>query len=542
MKSSDLPFDPLIHEDLVTGKRKAIGWGISGDIYYRLLQAPYVFESLIDGSQGPLLGQYLADIPVVAPEHLLTYKPDQVVIVIFADIHRFGDEICRQIAQFGNYVIQLPYLAVRDEQYLPTIITPSLSEQLQVLMHTLRQNRTCSNNALRISLWIHALVKGGAERQMVLLALGLRQLGWQVQFICSRQHHIEGNHWVRMLEAAGVIFFCLPTFREMWSLLACKSPQRDLARQLAPYFESVMVHDIVTTVDALNDFSPGTIVSYLDDGNVSASMAGLIVGTKYILAAGRNVTPTAFPDLTLYDMNSLSRYYQTLMALPGCHLFNNSTSGAASYADWLGVLPATIPVVTNAVLPDDPLSKRNVREELGLSADTPILLGCMRLSPEKNPQAFVRVACSVIKNYPEAHAVLLGTGKLEAELRQLISDIGMKQNIHMIGVQEDVFSWLSQANLLVSTSRWEGMSNVILEAQAVGCPVVATDVGGTRETLCHALYPYMVSFGDWDLMVEHALSLLKETPVVLSDELREEMRKNYSPETLASKTLLLMRE
>ncbi|WP_152424759.1 hypothetical protein, partial [Aeromonas diversa] len=52
-----IAFVPEWHQQLLSGQRKAIGWGISGDIHYCLLQAPYPLAGLIDGMRGPLVGK-----------------------------------------------------------------------------------------------------------------------------------------------------------------------------------------------------------------------------------------------------------------------------------------------------------------------------------------------------------------------------------------------------------------------------------------------------------------------------------------------------
>ena len=533
-----IAFVPQWHQELLKGQRKAIGWGISGDIHYCLLQAPYPFVGLIDGMRGSLIGKQFADLPVYAPEVLSQYDPDEIVIIIFSDFRTFGVEICAQIASFGEFCVQTPYVAARDDRLLPT--NPVWPQQLAHIMRQCRSKSLVQLSQQKITLWIHALVKAGAERQIVLLALGLTQLGWLVQLICSSSTNSEHNIWVSQLQQAGVELVFLPTPRDIWPQLTQPGELRDLAIKLSPYFESGLLHNIITSHTVIKAFRPQILVCYLDDGNVCASMAALLCGVERILAAGRNVAPSFLPGINDYDLSRLAEYYYQFMALPGCVLFNNSEAGAESYARWLGVNPDAIPVVKNAVMaPVKQESAPDIRERLGLPSSARVLLGAMRFSPEKSPEAFVRVTSDVIRQCPDVYAVLLGKGALEPALRQQVAELGMVDRILLPGVQDDIFNWLQQADLLLSTSCFEGMSNIILEAQSVGCPVVATDIPGNRETVLTEFSCSLIPYGEWDLMVENIFSLLTEKSEKLSVSLVEKMNAHYSPRILAEKTLML---
>ena len=540
LSETRIAFEPQWHQELLSGQRKAIGWGISGDIHYCLMQTPYPLVGLIDGMRGPLVGQQFAGLPVYGPEVLSQYHPDEIVIIIFSDYRLFGAQIRDQIALFGDFCVQTPYLAARDDRLWQP--NPHWPQQLAELMRQWRSQPLAHQSQSRITLWIHALVKGGAERQIVLLALGLRQLGWQVQLICSRTTNSEDNIWVSQVQQAGVELIFLPSLRDSWPQLTEPGSLRELAMQLAPYFESALLHNIVTTQALVRSFRPQVMVCYLDDGNVCTAIAALLCGVEHILLAGRNVAPPWLPGITCYDQERLVAFYQQFMALPGCVLFNNSEAGAESYARWLAVPPTVIPVVKNAVMaPRIPAFAVNIRQQLGLPAYARVILGAMRFSPEKSPEAFVQVAAEVISRAPDVYAVLLGKGDLESVLRQQVAELDMQQRILLPGVQDDIFRWLQQANVLLSTSCYEGMSNIILEAQSVGCPVVATDIPGNRETLLPILADEgcLIPHGQWSHMSARVLAMLQQPPLGLAECLQQEMQRHYSPQRLAEQTLTL---
>jgi glycosyltransferase involved in cell wall biosynthesis len=85
----------------------------------------------------------------------------------------------------------------------------------------------------------------------------------------------------------------------------------------------------------------------------------------------------------------------------------------------------------------------------------------------------------------DAYVVILGGGREEARLRAQIMRNGLSGRIILTGFKSDVLRWLAAADLLVNPSVTEGLPNVVLEAMAVGVPVVATDVGGVSDVVSH---------------------------------------------------------
>jgi glycosyltransferase involved in cell wall biosynthesis len=79
---------------------------------------------------------------------------------------------------------------------------------------------------------------------------------------------------------------------------------------------------------------------------------------------------------------------------------------------------------------------------------------------------------------------ILGEGPMEAELQQQCRELHLEELVAFTGFQHDLYPWLSHADLFVSSSVYEGLPNVLLEALACGCPVLAADCpGGTREIM-----------------------------------------------------------
>ena len=129
----------------------------------------------------------------------------------------------------------------------------------------------------------------------------------------------------------------------------------------------------------------------------------------------------------------------------------------------------------------------------GISATHRLIGFVGRLSPEKAPDVFVRMASLLYGLLPDAHFVLVGEGPLMSELRALVSGLRLGDRIHFAGLQSDMPAVYHSLELLVSTSTTEGLPFALMEGMAAGLASVATQVGGV---------PELVEMGTTGLLVE----------------------------------------
>jgi len=114
--------------------------------------------------------------------------------------------------------------------------------------------------------------------------------------------------------------------------------------------------------------------------------------------------------------------------------------------------------------------------------------------------------------------ILFGDGPLRARLEDMIRGFKLSEHVVLAGFRADLDAVLPHLDVFVHPSYREGMPNVVLEACAASVPVVATDVGGTREIIRHGWNGYLVGPGRKDELLAHILTLARST------ELRERMR------------------
>src|ERR1700687_5312431 len=133
-----------------------------------------------------------------------------------------------------------------------------------------------------------------------------------------------------------------------------------------------------------------------------------------------------------------------------------------------------------------------------------------RLVEQKNHEMFLRAAAALSRDVSEVGFLIIGDGPLRAALEEQARGLGIAERVTFAGERHDVDEMLRQSSLFWLTSRWEGMPNVVLEAMASGLPVIATDVGGTRELLRSATDGFIVPEGDMAAFVRHSRDLLRD--------------------------------
>lgn len=106
--------------------------------------------------------------------------------------------------------------------------------------------------------------------------------------------------------------------------------------------------------------------------------------------------------------------------------------------------------------------------------DAPVLISAGRLERAKNFDLLIRAFAAVREKSP-ACLIILGQGKLKAELKRLAVRLGVGDYIDFVGFQTNPFAWMSRSDIFILSSSWEGFGNVIVESMACGTPVISTD-------------------------------------------------------------------
>lgn len=159
------------------------------------------------------------------------------------------------------------------------------------------------------------------------------------------------------------------------------------------------------------------------------------------------------------------------------------------------------------------------------------LLAIGRLVAQKDHETLVNSMALLLQKRRDARLLVLGEGPLRPYLEQLVQSTGLEDRVRFAGYRPNPSAYLAQASLLVSSSRWEGLGNVIVEALLAGVPVVATDCpSGPSEILQGGKLGRLVPIGEPEALagaIEEELEFPHD-PAVLIDRGR-----NFDPRTIA---------
>jgi glycosyltransferase involved in cell wall biosynthesis len=149
-----------------------------------------------------------------------------------------------------------------------------------------------------------------------------------------------------------------------------------------------------------------------------------------------------------------------------------------------------------------------VRAEWSISSGDQVIGTVGRLVPVKGQTHLIAAMPAILARAPTAHLVIVGSGPLEAQLRQTAKDAGIEERVHFAGFRADVANCLSAFDLFALPSLNEGMGRVIVEAMAMRLPVVASDVSGIRDLIVPDKNGTLVPAGDHNALAEAIASLL----------------------------------
>lgn len=147
--------------------------------------------------------------------------------------------------------------------------------------------------------------------------------------------------------------------------------------------------------------------------------------------------------------------------------------------------------------------------------DGPVIVGVGRLDAQKDFATAIRaVAVARQKGLGDFRYVIVGEGVEQANLQQLAIDLNLKDQIWFAGYQKNPYGCMARARLLLMTSRLEGLPTVLIEALAVGTPVIFTDCpSGPREILQPPRFGVCPPVGDVDAIAEAVIEELQKPKI-----------------------------
>jgi glycosyltransferase involved in cell wall biosynthesis len=153
-----------------------------------------------------------------------------------------------------------------------------------------------------------------------------------------------------------------------------------------------------------------------------------------------------------------------------------------------------------------------VRAELNIPRDLPVVGSVGRLEEVKGYRYFIEAASLIIEKIPEVCFLLVGDGSLRARLQRQATDFGLEHRFVFTGWRDDVPRMISAMDIFVLSSLNEGMGKVLVEAMALKKPIVATRVGGVPGLIKDGRNGILVPPEDPSALAAAVIGLLEDKP------------------------------
>jgi glycosyltransferase involved in cell wall biosynthesis len=345
---------------------------------------------------------------------------------------------------------------------------------------------------------------GGSQRQITYLLGGLDRRQWQAELVFFRKE----SFLVRDLRAQGIVVHHVP-----------KRGRLDLRFVLA--YAALLRRE---RYDLVHAFS------------LTAELWTLVAGW---LARHRPPLVASIRGLYLDESERFWRIKRFILSRSAA-VIANARAGAVAAAKRAGVPVASIDVVPNGMVPPEPLppGQRDIlRQAIGAPPQRPFALFVGRLVKEKNLACLMR-ALARIPADQRPWVALAGNGPLRGDIDAMREAAGLDADVRFLGERKDTAALMQSADFLVLPSSYEGMSNVLMEAMAAGCPVIASEVGGNPELVEDGVTGLLFPSDDADALAQCLQTMGSDHALRqrLSQQAAQVARQRYSVEQLVRST------
>jgi glycosyltransferase involved in cell wall biosynthesis len=315
---------------------------------------------------------------------------------------------------------------------------------------------------------------GGAERAFVQIAIGLKSRGWDVNVISLR----DAGVLAEPLRQAGISV----------EALHCGGP--------------VDFRAIGRLKHALLKNPPAVLLTFLHQANIVGRLAAKRANVKNVICGVR-----------VADRRWSVRIPEMLTKHLVTHYVAVSKSVAKIHCDICAIASLNMTSIYNGVdLIAIDAAVAVPRREINCNDNDQVILCVGRLTQQKSPLDVVEAFDKLRQRDPTGHQhrklVFVGDGPLKPSLLASIQKRQLERHVHILGWRSDVASVMKAATVLVVASKWEGLPNVVLEAQAARLPVIASAVDGCQEIIHDGVTGRLIPPGNTEQLADVLLELI----------------------------------
>jgi glycosyltransferase involved in cell wall biosynthesis len=395
------------------------------------------------------------------------------------------------------------------------LIDSTAAEMMAVSYATPAQPRR-----LRVAFLATSFGGGGVERQTLLLARELRATH-EIAFLALRPTGLFAGIPADLGLPVHALGWSEKSFREAPVRYVVKA-----ARSLINYLRLARGFDIVD--------------ARLPPGYALAGLAQPLARVP-VLVAGRRV----MADVTL-AVDPFRRRLARLAMREVDAVVANSDAVARDAMQREGLSALTIHVIRNGVdMPDVSTVGRRAELRRAWHLDGNHIVGCVaNYTQRKGLETLIDVAVDLRARNPNIRYVLIGEGPLRSELAAQISRLRLDSVVILLGAHPDATEVYPAFDTVVHPSETEGLPNAVLEAAAWGKPIVATDVGGTREIVRDGREALLVPPNNADALGQALMRIVtnRELAESLGNAARDRVMQSFSAAALGTQTAVLYQD
>jgi glycosyltransferase involved in cell wall biosynthesis len=359
---------------------------------------------------------------------------------------------------------------------------------------------------------------GGAERLALDIAVRLDPSRF-ASSLCASRFAEDGTpnpseaHALEMMRESGVRF--LPLRRR-------RRTQAWLWRHLVGYLRRERVQ---------------VLHAHMFGSNLWGTVLGRASGVPVVVTHEHTWSFQGEPLRRLLDREVIARFSDAFVAV--------SREDRRKMIEVEHIPPAAIRFVPNGIAPPPPPTPgRDVRAELGIAADAPVIGSVGALRPQKAYDLLVRAALSLRRAHPSLRVLIVGEGPQQRHLQALLVELGMVDTVLLLGRRLDVPDLLRAMDVAVCSSEFEGSPLAVMEYMAAARPIVSTRVGGIPDLIDDGVHGLLVAPGDAQALAGAIDALLRDPARgrALGERARERRRAEFDLDVMVGKVEALYEE
>jgi len=275
--------------------------------------------------------------------------------------------------------------------------------------------------------------------------------------------------------------------------------------------------------------------THLPYTGIVGRLAAKLAGVKAIVSTEHGLMESYHPLTRLGNALTLPLNHATIAV---------SQATANSILRYTKIRPETIRVIYNAIdigviksIQTDP---ELIKKSLGIDEHDLVVGNIANIRPVKGQKYLVEAARLVLEQRPEVRFVIVGKEKTREDLRrleELAKHLGIRDRIIFTGFRKDALQIMSVFDVFVLSSLWEAFAIVILEAMALGKPVVSTNVGGIPEAIDEGVSGFLVPPRDPEQLALRILDILNDGALRnrMGQEGRKKVQDRFNIESMVKK-------